>query len=214
MVDREQKGNSVYIVSEVVMDATGAALLGASVLLSILRLSDRKWLDWDDLTYKSSGWSGSGSGRQQAMTELDSAQTESEGVYYYQYTLPNADEEYLPFIYCAAAGDPVQQLDIIVGGYVDSLPPRLRKNTALNNFMIFMKDANGDGVTELTISAQRSIDGAAFAAMTNDPPTEISGGWYKINFSQADTNGDVVAYQFTATGARPIAFTVTMQQEA
>ena len=54
--------------------------------------------------------------------------------------------------------------------------------------------------TGLTVTATRSIDGAAFAACAN-AVTEISGGVYNIALAAADTNGNSIMYKFTATGA-------------
>lgn len=78
----------------------------------------------------------------------------------------------------------------------------IRKNVALLNFAFLMLDS-GDhvsGKTGLTITAQRSLDGAAFAATAN-AATEVTNGWYKINLNATDLNADVVALRFTATGA-------------
>ncbi len=79
---------------------------------------------------------------------------------------------------------------------------RIKKNTALSNFMFLMVDST-DHVTPktgLTITATRSIDGAAFAACANSA-TEVANGMYKINLANTDLNGDVVTFRFTATGA-------------
>lgn len=84
----------------------------------------------------------------------------------------------------------------------DNLPSGLQKNTALSNFMFLMTDS-ADHITPktgLTITAQRSIDGAAFAACANSA-TEVGNGMYKINLAAADLNGDVITLRFTATGA-------------
>lgn len=83
--------------------------------------------------------------------------------------------------------------------------PRILKNTALNNFMFLMVDSTDHvtpktGLTWAAGSAQVSIDGAAFANLTN-LPVEVSAGIYKINLAAADLNGDVVTLKFTGTGA-------------
>ena len=78
----------------------------------------------------------------------------------------------------------------------------IAKNTALNNFEFLMIDST-DGKTPktgLTITATRSIDGAAFAACANSA-TEVSSGIYKINLANTDLNGDVITFRFTGTGA-------------
>ena len=86
-----------------------------------------------------------------------------------------------------------------------SATPRIVKNTALNNFPFLMVDSTDHvtpktGLTWAAGSAQVSIDGAAFANLTN-LPVEVSAGIYKINLAAADLNGDVVTLKFTGTGA-------------
>lgn len=84
----------------------------------------------------------------------------------------------------------------------DNLPEGVKKNAALNNFMFLMVDTV-DGKTPktgLTVSGQRSIDGAAFGALAN-AATEIGSGWYKVDLAASDLNGDTVALLFTASGA-------------
>jgi hypothetical protein len=94
----------------------------------------------------------------------------------------------------------------------DNLPDGISKNTALNNFEFFMTDASDDisGKTGLTITATRSIDGAAFAACTN-LASEVSGGVYKINLSASDLNGDVITFKFSGTGANDRLITLVTQ---
>lgn len=78
----------------------------------------------------------------------------------------------------------------------------IKKNTALSNFEFLMLDS-ADHVTPktgLTITATRSIDGAAFGACANSA-TEVANGIYKINLANTDLNGDVITLRFTATGA-------------
>lgn len=99
-------------------------------------------------------------------------------------------------------------------GYSLSSDFRIKKNTALANFMFVMLDSV-DHVTPktgLTITAERSLDGAAFGACAN-AAAEISAGVYKINLAAADLNADVVTLKFTATGADPRLVTVVTQTE-
>jgi len=95
----------------------------------------------------------------------------------------------------------------------DNLPEGIQKNTALSNFEFLMVDSS-DHITPktgLTVTAQRSIDGAAFAACANSV-SEVSNGIYKINLAAADLNGDVITFKFTATGAD--ATYITLKTEA
>jgi len=88
----------------------------------------------------------------------------------------------------------------------------VKKNAALANFMFLMLDST-DHVTPktgLTITAQRSIDGAAFGSCTNSA-TELSNGIYVINLSASDLNGTVITFKFSATGADARYVTVVTQ---
>jgi len=84
----------------------------------------------------------------------------------------------------------------------DLLPDGVTKNTALANFPFMMIDSV-DHITPktgLTVTAERSIDGAAFGACAN-AVTEVANGWYKITLATTDLNGDTIALKFTAVGA-------------
>src|SRR5689334_18126225 len=85
-----------------------------------------------------------------------------------------------------------------------SNPAGIKKNTALSNYMFRMSDSStGDPKTGVTVTATRSLDGAAFASCANSV-TEVASGWYKINLAAADLNGDTVALKFTGTGAKQL----------
>ena len=89
---------------------------------------------------------------------------------------------------------------------------RLVKNTALTNFEFVMIDSS-DHVTPktgLTVTATRSIDGAAFGAATN-VVAEVANGIYKLDLSAADMNGDVITFRFAATGAQDTMVTIVTQ---
>lgn len=94
--------------------------------------------------------------------------------------------------------------------YVDLIaPPPFRRSVAFNNFG-FVMVSDVDGVTPaagLTVTAERSIDGAAFAACANSV-SAISAGAYKINLATTDLAGKVIVLKFTATGAVPRLITI------
>ena len=79
---------------------------------------------------------------------------------------------------------------------------RVRKNTMLADFTFFLVSSVNyrTPVTGATVTAQRSLDGAAYAACANSV-TEIGNGFYKITLAAADLNGYAVSLKFTATGA-------------
>lgn len=83
----------------------------------------------------------------------------------------------------------------------DLLPSGVPKNVARANFPFKMVDSTDHVTPETgaTVTAQISKDGGAFASMTNSV-TEISGGWYEIDITQAEMNADVIVLKFTATG--------------
>ena len=77
----------------------------------------------------------------------------------------------------------------------------IKKNTS--QVFPFVMVASSDHVTPktgLTVTATRSIDGAAFAACAN-AVSELANGWYTITLAAADTNGSAIGLRFTATGA-------------
>lgn len=86
------------------------------------------------------------------------------------------------------------------------------KNAALSNFTFLMISSvdHTTPATGLTVTAQRSLDGGAFASCAN-AVSEISNGMYKINLAATDMNANVVALRFSATGAedRDIVITTT-----
>ena len=78
----------------------------------------------------------------------------------------------------------------------------IRKNQAFANFP-FVMISSTDHFTPLAglaVTAERSIDGGAFAACANSV-VAISNGAYKINLAATDLDGDSILFRFTATGA-------------
>ena len=92
------------------------------------------------------------------------------------------------------------------------LPTRITKNVALENFPFLMVLASDDitPATGLTVTATRSIDGAAFVATAN-AVSEITFGWYKISLANSDLNGNTIALRFTAPTANDRNLTIVTQ---
>jgi hypothetical protein len=101
-------------------------------------------------------------------------------------------------------------LDIITGAdgaTLATLQPNqdygtITKNAAFPNFEFLMVLAS-DHVTPgigLTVSGQRSVDGAAFTSVAGGI-TEVSNGIYQFDALAADTNGDVITWRFSAATA-------------
>ena len=94
------------------------------------------------------------------------------------------------------------QVDLIKieTGSIDELS--IKKNAALPNFEFLMVLAS-DGLTPatgLTVTGERSIDGAAFASVTGTI-AEVSNGIYQFDAVAADTNGDLITWRFLSATA-------------
>ena len=107
------------------------------------------------------------------------------------------------FVYGSAEGD----LTVNTDGSVTIHPI---KNTSLSAFEFVMYDSATHALptTGLTVTAQRSIDGAAYANCAN-AVAEVGSGTYKIDLAAADLNGNVITLKFTATGADTQFVTIT-----
>ena len=89
---------------------------------------------------------------------------------------------------------------------------RVKKNTALAGFMFPMVDSTDHSTpkTGATVTATRSLDGAAFAACAN-AVAEVSNGLYKIDLAAGDLNGNVVTLKFSAIGCDQRVITLVTQ---
>ncbi len=90
---------------------------------------------------------------------------------------------------------------------LESIPSNFKRNVA-QGIYFSMVDSGENPVTGATFtSRQVSLDGAAYATLTNNP-TEIAAGSYFISLTAAETNGDAIRYRFAASGARDTLITV------
>ncbi|HVL13704.1 MAG TPA: hypothetical protein VM529_14140, partial [Gemmata sp.] len=92
------------------------------------------------------------------------------------------------------------------------LPQRVTKNTALAGFPFKLVSSSDHvtAVTGATVTATRSLDGAAFAACANSA-SEVASGWYKIDLAAGDLNGNTVVLRFTASGADAREYVIVTQ---
>lgn len=87
-------------------------------------------------------------------------------------------------------------------------PAGFKKNTAAD--LSFVLRDSSDGRTPIaseSVTAQRSIDGAAFGACANSV-TEIGNGAYIITLAAADLNGDIAILRFTSTNSDDLLITI------
>lgn len=78
----------------------------------------------------------------------------------------------------------------------------VKKNATFSNFE-FLMVLTSDGrtpATGLTVTGQRSIDGAGFATVTGTI-AEVSNGIYQFDAVAADTNGDFITWRFSSATA-------------
>jgi hypothetical protein len=82
---------------------------------------------------------------------------------------------------------------------------RYIKNTASQRVYFTLVDST-DHVTRetgITVTAQRSLDGASFGSATGTV-TEVGNGVYYLSTTTADTNADDIVFRFTGTGCDPV----------
>jgi len=103
------------------------------------------------------------------------------------------------------AGDLAAQLAILVAA--DRVYP---KNVAVTGFMFPMQTTAGAAATGKTVTATISKDTGAFAAVAGSV-SELSGGWYYVNYTQTEFNADEIALNYTASGCRPTQIKIRTQ---
>lgn len=93
-----------------------------------------------------------------------------------------------------------------------SIKAGIKKNQALANFPFLMTDStNHAPATGKTVTATRSIDGAAFASGTIANMTEVSSGIYQCDLGAGDLNGDTICLRFTATACDDLFVTLVTE---
>ena len=111
------------------------------------------------------------------------------------------------------------RLDLLVDSAITKLdtliadsPNNPVKNAELAGFTFLMVDSSDHitGKTGATVTATRSLDGAAFASCANSV-AEVSSGVYKITLAASDMNGDSVTLKFTASGCDTRFITILTQ---
>lgn len=125
--------------------------------------------------------------------------------------LPNAAAEAAGGLYTRGTG--AGQINQAANGQIDTrtastnIVSGVRKNVA-KTFMVYMvlSSDHATAATGKTLTVTASKDQGSFNAIGT--PTEISGGWYKIAFAQADMNCDELAVDITEASCDKRAFVV------
>jgi hypothetical protein len=116
----------------------------------------------------------------------------------YQYDISSLDMS-IAYSFQVDGGASLANSERYKGGSLQA-QTGIMKNASLPNFE-FIMILSSDHVTPAeskTITATISKDGGAFAACTNSA-SHISGGAYKIDFTQAEMNADIITLKFSAT---------------
>lgn len=103
-------------------------------------------------------------------------------------------------------GAPAFQAAWAVAGEDNDMSGLLRKNVASQNIPFRLVNAtDGSALTGATVTAHYAVDTAAQASRTpaGTGITELGNGGYRYVPLQAETNGDMVQFVFTATNAVP-----------
>lgn len=115
------------------LNSSGAPITALSnMLLEICRLSDGYYFDFNDSTFKNTGWVA----RTQIMSELSAAY--SPGVYYYDWDTTGHDDNnyFLRVTSATAVNDPIEG-ELKVGGFIDDLAKEATLNTKIPTALSF-----------------------------------------------------------------------------
>ena len=84
----------------------------------------------------------------------------------------------------------------------DMVNTTIPKNGTFSNFefLMVLTSDHATPATGLTVTGERSIDGAAFASVSGTI-AEVSNGIYQFDAVAADTNGDVITWRFSSATA-------------
>jgi hypothetical protein len=101
--------------------------------------------------------------------------------------------------------------DLGAGVLVTAGQLAVKKSVALPSFLFPMFDVTGALKTGLSVTVAIRLDSAAFHNAAASATEIGSSGWYTVDLGTADTNGNVIAFSATATGAVPTCMTIVTQ---
>ena len=155
------------------LDENGDFITGLSdVLVEIQRTSDNYYLDFNDNTFKASGWTT----RQETMTEL--YYSYSPGSYYYDFdTTGFSDDEYFIRVTSATAENSPYEGYLKVGGYVDNIDASIstRSTHTADNVKTAI-EADGSKIDHIWETTEDDIGVRRFTinALEQAPTAEMS----------------------------------------
>lgn len=129
---------------------------------------------------------------------LSGTMSEVNSIGSYQFDITSLDFS-IAYKFRADGGASLRNSERYKGGVLQA-QTGIMKNASLNNFE-FVMILSSDHVTPAaskTVTATISKDGGAFAACSNSV-SHVSGGIYKIDFTQEEMNADIITLKFAAT---------------
>lgn len=139
-----------------------------------------------------------------AFKEIDSTNLPG----FYEIGIPDAalaiGSEWVMILYAGAAN--MLPVNVFIQLQVGPYP-----NRAIGGFSFPMFTAAGALKTGETITATRSIDGAAFASCANSAAEIGTTGVYAINLAASDLNGSSITLNFTSANTVPSVRTILME---
>lgn len=177
---RIQNGQTEVIENAVALDSSNNPLTGLSdVSLRIRRISDDYFLDFNDNTFKASGWMDI----EIDMTEVDS--TNDPGKYKYAFdTSGFSDDAYQIRINCSSAENFPQFGEIKVGDYVDNL------DAAISSIKAKTDNLPADTNADLQIIQALAGKNSKLFSTTYDTNNNLTDGTIRGYASKADLEAD------------------------
>lgn len=131
-MSRFSTGDTIEIQSSALVDSAGVLKTGlVDVLLQIRRASDGFWLDFDDNTFKGSGWTDI----DKVMTEMDA--TNAPGVYEHSFdTAGFPEDDYYFSITSVSAVNIPQASAAVTGFWVDVFQGLLHNNSMIDKVVV------------------------------------------------------------------------------
>ncbi|MGD9156790.1 MAG: hypothetical protein PVG39_00150 [Desulfobacteraceae bacterium] len=181
----------------------------SNAFLSIRRVSDGYWYDFNDDTFKNSGWTT----RQQVMTETDS--TNDQGVYHYDFdtsaiTNVSANDTYELRVDCASATNVPQIGEIKVGQFIDyingSISSRALEANVEGHVTTALNTYDPPTRSEATSDKEEVLAAINIAQSDITFLKDIEGGRWKIEgvqmiFYKSDNSTEVARFNlFDAAG--------------
>lgn len=178
------------------------------VAFGICRLTDGFWYDFNDSTFKDSGWTT----KHQALAEDDDgfwlyttgwAIPDANATHQVQWKVTDASGTFYAEGPKIVVNSALLDAIAVINAKTINLPSGIAKNVALPKFSFYMvlSSDHVSPATGKTVTVQISKDDGDFANITN-AVSEVGSGKYAVasGLTQAEMNADVIDLKMTADG--------------